>query len=104
LYICNAAGKLVGHAPLSPSAVDLQRAITKALSVPLTLQPPVILPAVHMLNVLAEAETQASAVAQSPKSPFITFTDTFAKYAELLTHRSGGAYLCDAAVALLSLP
>lgn len=85
------AGKLIGLAPTAPQAVDLQRALTKAVSVPLMMTPPMLEPAVHMLTVLAQAEQAAKSAAADPREPFITFDDTFAKYAELLAHRSSGA-------------
>ena len=78
--------------------MDLQRALTKAVSVSLMLQPPVITTAVQLLDILCEAEANATqwhmrVGPEQLKRKFITFDDTFAKYAELLTHRSSGALL-----------
>lgn len=72
--------------------MELQRALAKAVSVPLVLQPPIPSTAIHMLKVLAAAEQEASKVAESPKRPFITFDDSFVKYAELLSYRSAGVF------------
>ena len=84
------AGKLLGLCPWGPQGVELQRALTKVVSVPLVMQPPVPQTAVHVLQVLAAAEAAASEAPDSQQRPFITFDDTFIKYTELLTHRPTG--------------
>jgi hypothetical protein len=60
--------------------------------VPLVLQPPVPSTAIHMLHVLAAAEQEAGKVAEAPNRPFITFDDSFVKYAELLSYRPAGVF------------
>jgi hypothetical protein len=85
------AGKLLGFVPQGQHAVDLQRALTKATSVALMQQPPLLETAEHMVRVLAAAEGKASEAPKAATKPFITFDDTFAKYAELLAIQASGA-------------
>ena len=83
------AGKLLGWAPWGQQAVGLQRALTKALTTCLSLQPPEPGTAVHVLRALSGAEEAARRVAGPQGQPFVTFDDTFVIYSDLLSHRAG---------------
>jgi hypothetical protein len=82
----------MGMFPRAPQACDLQLFLAKATSSVLVLQPPFMDTAVHVINTLAAAERAAAAAADPSTGLFVTFPDSFLMYANLLSHRTSGAY------------